>query len=66
MTDFRGYIQSASVDMPKRMKRTPKPIASSAPQASATQAQAVRQATAARSHNVFRPDIYRVSEGYLN
>jgi len=26
----------------------------------------VRSQAVARSHNVFRPDIYRVSEGYLN
>jgi len=26
----------------------------------------LRTQAAARSHNVFRPDIYRVSEGYLN
>ncbi len=25
-----------------------------------------RHITAARSHNTFRPDIYRVSEGFLN
>ncbi len=29
-------------------------------------AKAVRSQAVARSHNVFRPDIYRVSEGYLN
>lgn len=27
---------------------------------------AVRSEAVARSHNTFRPDIYRVSEGYLN
>ena len=26
---------------------------------------AVRAQTAARGHNTFRPDIYRVSEGYI-
>jgi len=34
--------------------------------ASRTQVAAIRNAAAATSHNVFRPDIYRVSEGYLN
>lgn len=29
-------------------------------------AQAVRQQAASSGHNVFRPDIYRVSEGYMN
>jgi hypothetical protein len=29
-------------------------------------ARAIRSQTAVRSHNVFRPDVYRVSEGYLN
>lgn len=29
-------------------------------------AQAVRQRATSSGHNVFRPDIYRVSEGYMN
>lgn len=29
-------------------------------------ARAVRSEAVASSHNTFRPDIYRVSEGYLN
>jgi hypothetical protein len=28
--------------------------------------EALRSQTAARGHNVFRPDIYRVSEGYIS
>jgi hypothetical protein len=44
-----------------------KPVLSTQPaQASTVQAKALRAQTAAQSHNVFRPDIYRVSEGYLN
>lgn len=31
-----------------------------------TAASAIRSQAAVSSHNVFRPDIYRVSEGYLN
>lgn len=44
-----------------------KPVLSTQPaQASEVQAKSLRSQTAAQSHNVFRPDIYRVSEGYLN
>lgn len=39
------------------------PTEDSAPKTAAT---AIRSQAAATSHNVFRPDIYRVSEGYLN
>lgn len=31
-----------------------------------TAAASIRSETAQRGHNVFRPDVYRVSEGYLN
>jgi hypothetical protein len=37
-----------------------------APGSASVSAQAIRSQTAVRSHNVFRPDVYRVSEGYLN
>lgn len=37
-----------------------------APASSSDAAQAIRAQTAVHSHNVFRPDVYRVSEGYLN
>lgn len=51
----------------KGVQRVPKPrVATQEAAASSVQAQAVRAATAASSHNVFRPDIFRVSEGYLN
>lgn len=51
----------------KGVQRVPKPRTNTAAaDASAVQSQAVRAATAASSHNVFRPDIFRVSEGYLN
>jgi len=42
-----------------------KPTTLPATGANAT-AQAVRSQAVAHSHNTFRPDIYRVSEGYLN
>lgn len=35
-------------------------------QASPTAAAAIRMQAASTSHNTFRPDVYRVSEGYLN
>jgi len=48
-------------------KFQPRTIGTTMPaQASEVQAKAVRSAAVAKSHNVFRPDIYRVSEGYLN
>lgn len=34
--------------------------------ASKVQAAALKAQAVATSHNTFRPDIYRVSEGYLN
>lgn len=45
----------------KRPGSNTKPI-----QAAAVQSSALRAQTAAQSHNVFRPDIFRVSDGYLN
>lgn len=51
----------------KGVQRTPKPRSQTQQSnASAVEAKAVRSQAAAQSHNVFRPDIYRVSEGYLN
>jgi len=48
-------------------KFQPRTIGTTMPaQASEVQAKAIRSAAVAKSHNVFRPDIYRVSEGYLN
>lgn len=68
MTDRPGWIGMATPVSPgKGVRRTPKPRQDTAmAQASAVQSQALRSQTAAQSHNVFRPDIFRVSEGYLN
>lgn len=68
MTDFKSYIMSQGQERMQRRspKFQPRPIQSTQPAASTTEAKAIRQEAAARSHNVFRPDIYRVSEGYLN
>jgi hypothetical protein len=38
---------------------------STQPAAAGVEAGAIRREAASRSHNTFRPDIYRVSEGYL-
>lgn len=46
--------------------KKPKLIKGDVSVAANTQGAVVRSQAAARSHNVFRPDIYRVSEGYLN
>lgn len=37
-----------------------------AAEAAQTQSNAVRTAAATASHNTFRPEIFRVTEGYLN
>lgn len=67
MASKPSWVSIATPAPVKGFQRTPKPRSSTMPgQASAVQAQAVRAAAAASSHNVFRPDIYRVSEGYLN
>lgn len=66
MTDgFRDYAMGHERMTREGVKRTPRIINSSIEGAAATQ-KAVRQQSVARSHNTFRPDIYRVSEGYLN
>jgi hypothetical protein len=70
LNEIPAWMQSASKRAVGQGIRKPKPIKASQStmpaQASAVQAQALRTQTAAQSHNVFRPDIFRVSEGYLN
>ncbi len=67
LNEIPAWMQSTSKRAVGQGIRKPKPIQSTMPaQASAVQAQALRAQTAAQSHNVFRPDIFRVSEGYLN
>jgi hypothetical protein len=62
-----SWLSIATPSPVKGFQRTPKPRPQTMPgEAAAVQAKAIRTATAASSHNVFRPDIYRVSEGYLN
>ena len=46
--------------------KIPKPQSNMYQSSVATSDAAVRSDTEAMSHNVFRPDIYRVSEGYMN
>jgi hypothetical protein len=69
-TDMPGWLQNARKDMQDRMhtpKYKPRPVQGAGVQrASEAQSGAIRRATAVSGHNVFRPDIYRVSEGYLN
>jgi len=67
VTSMPSWIGIASPAPVKGFQRTPKPRSSTMPgEAAAVQAKAIRTAAAASSHNVFRPDIFRVSEGYLN
>lgn len=48
-------------------KPTPRIISNPMPlEAAQTQSSAVRNAAATASHNTFRPEIFRVTEGYLN
>jgi len=52
--------------MAEAVQKTASPQANAYPQAAATQQTALKQQTGMLGHNVFRPDIYRVSEGYLS
>ena len=66
-SNIPSWVSIATPSPVKGFQRTPKPRTSTMPgEASAVQAKALRSQTAAQSHNVFRPDIFRVSEGYLN
>lgn len=68
MTNAPSWVSMVTPVTPgKGVQRTPKPRAvSQQAEASVVQSKALRAQTAAQSHNVFRPDIFRVSEGYLN
>lgn len=50
------------------VERKPRPIKTrpAEPAGGSTTAAVVRSQAVASSHNTFRPDVYRVSEGYLN
>lgn len=62
-----GWISIVTPPTGGGVRRMPRPARSTLPgEASAVQSKALRSQTAAQSHNVFRPDIFRVSEGYLN
>jgi hypothetical protein len=67
-TEMPAWLKRAQGDMQHRM-HSPKyqPISqpSTQPAAAGVEAGAIRREAASRSHNTFRPDIYRVSEGYL-
>lgn len=69
-TDMPAWLKKAQGDMQSRMhspKYQPTSRQSMQPAVgSASTARAVRSQAVATSHNTFRPDIYRVSEGYLN
>jgi len=73
-TDLPTWAQAVMNKAGKAAPLPSKPLppvgggAPSSQPAAASQAQvaAVRNAAAATSHNVFRPDVYRVSGGYLN
>ncbi len=45
--------------------KIPKPQSNTYQRQMAVAAERVRNKTMAASHNTFRPDIYRVSEGYI-
>lgn len=46
--------------------KIPKPQSNVYQSAASVRTDAIKEETAVTGHNVFRPDIYRVSEGYLN
>jgi len=69
--NFHDYLMSKGRERMKerRMERKAQPISRPSTQPAGVDsvaAQAVRRQAVAQSHNTFRPDIYRVSEGYLN
>jgi hypothetical protein len=51
---------------PPISRRPLEALTSQAADAASNQASAVRKAAATASHNTFRPEIFRVTEGYLN
>ena len=55
-----------NTSMAQAVQNTAAPQSNAYPQAAATQQTALKQQTGMLGHNVFRPDIYRVSEGYLS
>lgn len=55
-----------NTSMAAAVQKTAAPMAMSYPQASANQQTALKEQTGMIGHNVFRPDIYRVSGGYLS
>lgn len=62
-----GPEWTTAVPTNRRVNRKPKlKLGPTAQDGAAVSSAAVQQQTAASGHNVFRPDIYRVSEGYLN
>lgn len=67
-TEMPSWLKKAQGDMQHRM-HSPKyqPISqpSTQPIGPTVESAAIRKGAAASSHNTFRPDIYRVSEGYL-
>lgn len=65
-TNMAAWVSGLPTPQGGGIKRIPKPQANDY-QASATMSTAaVKTQTAALGHNVFRPDVYKVSEGYLN
>lgn len=54
------------VPLPAKILRPAKALGPTEDQKPGTAAESIRTMTAERGHNVFRPDVYRVSEGYLN
>lgn len=69
-TDMPAWVQRSLARERDRMnspKYTPRARPDTQPaEGPAAVSKAVRSEAVARSHNTFRPDIYRVSEGYLN
>ena len=67
-TDMPAWLKRAQGDMQHRMhspKYQPTTLPSTQPAGAGVESSAIRKGAAASSHNTFRPDIYRVSEGYL-
>lgn len=48
------------------VKRVARPQGNNYSASAATSSSAIKQQTSSLGHNTFRPDVYKVSEGYLS
>ena len=66
MTNGPAWTAGLPTPMGGGIKRTPKPQGNSYQASAATSSAAIKTQTAAFGHNTFRPDVYKVSEGYIS